>query len=47
MGKQTRKQSVANRLRGLLDDIGRLLNPPKVVPARVPVRNGPELPARR
>ncbi len=47
MGKQTRKQGMANRLRGLLEELGRLLNPPKVVPARVPVRSGPELPIKR
>lgn len=40
MGKPNKPNIVA-RLRELLDELGRLLRQPKVVPARVPVRNRP------
>ncbi|MDW8298019.1 MAG: hypothetical protein RML95_01650 [Anaerolineae bacterium] len=43
MGKPN-KPNLAARLRQLLDELGRLLKPPKVAPARVPVRNRPVLP---
>jgi hypothetical protein len=46
MGKPN-KPNIAARLRELLDELGRLLNPPKVVPARVPVRNRPIPPEPR
>jgi hypothetical protein len=47
MGKSPRKPGIINRLRELIDDIGRLLNPPKVVPVRVPVRTRPRFPEQR
>ncbi len=47
MGKQRSQSGVFNRLRELLDELGRLLNPPKVVPARVPVRPRPRFPMER
>lgn len=47
MGKRAAKPSIGNRLRELLDALGRFLNPPKPVPARVPVRKNPQLPDQR
>jgi hypothetical protein len=38
MPKPGRKPNMGNRLRELLQNLGRLLNPPKAVPVRVPVR---------
>jgi hypothetical protein len=35
------KPGMAQRLRELLDALGNLLNPPRPVPARVPVRTRP------
>lgn len=39
MAKQQSKRGFFNRLRELLAELDRLLNPPRVVPARVPTRN--------
>ncbi len=40
MGKPS-KRSFANRLRDILTELDRLLNPPRLEPARVPARRGP------
>ncbi|MEP7285336.1 MAG: hypothetical protein ABI947_06170 [Chloroflexota bacterium] len=37
MAKPKRNPSIADRFRDFLDDLTRLLNPPKQVPVRVPV----------
>ncbi len=44
MGKKPRQSDIIRRLREQLEQLGRLLNPPKPVPARIPVRNRPRLP---
>jgi hypothetical protein len=42
MGKQRNKAGgIVERLRDILREIDRLLNPPQPVPARVPVRQRP------
>ncbi len=46
MGKRN-KSGVVSRLRDLIEDLGRLLNPPKPVPVPVPVRKDPRIPNRR
>ncbi len=38
MGKQQKKRNLTERLRDLLTELDRLLNPPQLIPARVPVR---------
>jgi hypothetical protein len=47
MGQQRNKPGIYDRLRELLESLGRLLNPPRPVPVRVPVRNRPRLPLER
>ena len=41
MAKQQNKMGILNRLREILAELDRLLNPPQPVPARVPVRTRP------
>jgi hypothetical protein len=41
MARQQGKGGIIERLRDILREIDRLLNPPQPVPARVPVRNRP------
>jgi hypothetical protein len=40
MAKQPKKRTLAERLRDFLTELDRLLNPPQLVPARVPVKSG-------
>jgi hypothetical protein len=41
MGKQQGRGNFIGRLRDILKELERLLNPPQPVPARVPVRSRP------
>ncbi len=41
MAKRQGRNGIVNRLRDILKEIDRLLNPPQPVPVRVPVRNRP------
>ena len=40
MAKQSKKRTFTARLRDFLTELDRLLHPPQLVPARVPVRTG-------